>query len=527
MSKRKLALNAILVLLLFLPFAHAAVSEEQVQSVGGSSLTDAMPNSARQYLDGVSPENADTLSDSVSRVLENMTSDSQSAIRTALGGLLRVAVIVLLASAARGFSAAAGGEANDWIDMAAALGCAAVLLRDFTGVLSLCRDTLDQISVFSGTLQPVLATVLATGGNTATATVLQAATMVVFDLVIRLVNALLVPAACAYLAITAVDAAAGNGMLRGIADGIKSLTSGVLKLILTLFTAYLAIAGGVSGNVDRMTLKTAKLAVSGAVPVVGGVISDATETMLSGAALLRGSIGIFGMLCVAAICFVPFVRGSKLFVLQGGGSRALAAVLGRHEAVPRKRRHRLWSAARHAEHLLYDFIPRTRVYGGDGETNMTELLQTILLRVTIAGAVSAMALKLAGGGALKEVVRTAAGLLMLLALLQPLAGLHVLSWNWQGSVSQSDIDEMQARNMQTTMSTVAASIAKAMQQRAEEAGIPCTVNVEMANDADGLLQVDKVTVYYDSTAANRLSELQSLLTKECGVPAERQELIAR
>ena len=153
---------------------------------------------------------------------------------------------------------------------------------------------------------------------------------------------------------------------------------------------------------------------------------------------------------------------------------------------------------------------------------MTELLQTILLRVTIAGAVSAMALKLAGGGALKEVVRTAAGLLMLLALLQPLAGLHMLSWNWQGSVSQSDIDEMQARNMQTTMSTVAASIAKA-----EEAGIPCTVNVEMANDADGLLQVDKVTVYYDSTAANRLSELQSLLTKECGVPAERQELIAR
>ena len=43
-----------------------------------------------------------------------------------------------------------------------------------------------------------------------------------------------------------------------------------------------------------MTLKTAKLAVSGAVPVVGGVISDATETMLSGAALLRGSIGISG-----------------------------------------------------------------------------------------------------------------------------------------------------------------------------------------------------------------------------------------
>lgn len=90
--------------------------------------------------------------------------------------------------------------------------------------------------------------------------------MIVFDLIIRLVNLLLVPAACAYLGIVVVDAATGNGMLHGIADGIRGLTAGVLKLILTLFTAYLTIAGGVSGSVDRMALKTAKFAVSGAVP---------------------------------------------------------------------------------------------------------------------------------------------------------------------------------------------------------------------------------------------------------------------
>ncbi|MFR4239880.1 MAG: hypothetical protein ACLT2F_04480 [Butyricicoccus sp.] len=190
MSKRKLALNAILVpllFLLFLPFAHAAVSEEQVQSVGGSSLTDAMPNSARQYLDGVSPENADTLSDSVSRVLENMTSDSQSAIQTALGGLLRVAVIVLLASAARGFSAAAGGEANDWIDMAAALGCAAVLLRDFTGVLSLCRDTPTRSACFQAASR-CSPPYLRPAATRRPQPFCRRLTMVVFDLVIRLVT---------------------------------------------------------------------------------------------------------------------------------------------------------------------------------------------------------------------------------------------------------------------------------------------------------------------------------------------------
>ena len=149
---------------------------------------------------------------------------------------------------------------------------------------------------------------LSMGGNAVTATALQAATMLVFDLVLRLTESLLVPAVCVYLAVTVVDAAAGNGMLRGLADGVGSLTAGALKLMLTLFTAYLAVAGGVSGNVDRLALKTAKFAVSGAVPVVGGVMSDAAETVLSGASLLRGSVGVFGMVCVTAICLAPFVR---------------------------------------------------------------------------------------------------------------------------------------------------------------------------------------------------------------------------
>lgn len=304
--------------------AGAAVTEEDIHNVGGDALADAVPAGQRDYLEGIRPETADELAGSFAQLLENVSEDSRSALHSAVQSLAQVAVVVVITAAARGFSVAAGGEADALIDMAGALGCAAVLLRDFSGVLTLCWDTLEQISVFSGVLQPVLATALSVGGNAATATVLQVATMIVFDLVIRLVNALLVPAACAYLGIVAVDAATGNGMLRGIADGIKGLTSGALKLILTLFTAYLTIAGGVSGSVDRMALKTAKFAVSGAVPVVGGVISDAAETVLSGASLLKNSIGIFGMLCVTAICLVPFVRAGASYLCYKAGAAVLS-----------------------------------------------------------------------------------------------------------------------------------------------------------------------------------------------------------
>ena len=312
---------AVLVLVVLVIPAAAAVDNGGAEE---ETLRGAVPDDARSYLDGIDAGAADELAGSFAKLLENTAQDSRSALKSAVNSLLRVAIIVVLTAAGRGFSAAAGGAADAWIDMAGALGCAAVLLRDFTGVLALCRETLSEISVFSGTLQPVLATVLAAGGNAATATALQVATMVVFDLVIRLISTLLVPAACAYLAVSVVDAAAGSGMLCGLADGIKGLTAGALKLILTLFTAYLTIAGGVSGSVDRIALKTAKFAVSGAVPVVGGVISDATETVLSGAALLRGSVGVFGMLCVTAICLLPFLRVGASYLCYKAGAAVLS-----------------------------------------------------------------------------------------------------------------------------------------------------------------------------------------------------------
>ena len=153
---------------------------------------------------------------------------------------------------------------------------------------------------------------------------------------------------------------------------------------------------------------------------------------------------------------------------------------------------------------------------------MNELLHTILLRVTLAGAASAAALRMAGSGAMRETVRLAAGLLMLAALLQPLGSLR--SAGWSGSAAPPT---QALREMQTAMSAVASSIAKALESRAAAEGYDCRFTVTMATDESGILQVDRVTVHCGADDIAHLGEIQELVTSECGVPAERQEVIAR
>ena len=63
------------------------------------------------------------------------------------------------------------------------------------------------------------------------------------------------------------------------------------------------------------TVKVAKAAISGVVPVVGGIIADASETVLAGAGVLRGTVGAAGMLVVLAICLTPFLNMAVQYLL--------------------------------------------------------------------------------------------------------------------------------------------------------------------------------------------------------------------
>ena len=74
-----------------------------------------------------------------------------------------------------------------------------------------------------------------------------------------------------------------------------------MKIVLYAFTGYIGFTGVVSGTTDAMAMKAAKLTISGAVPVVGGILSDASEAVLVSAGIMKNAAGVYGILAVLAI----------------------------------------------------------------------------------------------------------------------------------------------------------------------------------------------------------------------------------
>ena len=49
--------------------------------------------------------------------------------------------------------------------------------------------------------------------------------------------------------------------------------------------------------------------------LVGGIIADASETVLAGAGMLKNTIGVFGMLAILAACAYPFLQLGVQYLL--------------------------------------------------------------------------------------------------------------------------------------------------------------------------------------------------------------------
>jgi stage III sporulation protein AE len=83
----------------------------------------------------------------------------------------------------------------------------------------------------------------------------------------------------------------------------------------------MSITGVVSGTTDAAAVKAAKLTISGMVPVVGGILSDASESVLVGAGVMKSAVGMYGALALLAICAEPFLRiGIQYLMLKATGA---------------------------------------------------------------------------------------------------------------------------------------------------------------------------------------------------------------
>ena len=222
------------------------------------------------------------------------------------------------------------GTVGRGVTLCGALWVTAVSAGDLEALMGLGRETVTEISQFSKVLAPVLASAAALGGGVTGASVRQMGTVLFSDVLLTVIDTLLLPAVYLYVGLAAAGTVLEGETLDSAGRLLKKTVGWVLGGLLLLFTTYLTVSGAVTGAVDARTVKLAKSAIAGAVPVVGGILSEAAESVLAGAGVLKAGAGVLGMLAVLGLCLTPFLRlGLQYLLYQGAAVAAAAAGPGR------------------------------------------------------------------------------------------------------------------------------------------------------------------------------------------------------
>ena len=253
----------------------------------------------------------------------------------ALGGMLRDLLPVLAphfyaALVASGSLAAVcllvslvpgdGGRTGNLVGVVAA---SALLLSSTGAMIRLGEQTVTDISEYQKLLLPAMTAALAAQGGTTAAAALYAGSAAFNTLLSQWMVKLLIPVQYLFLAVSMAGNVLDSDFLKNLKDTMKGMLLWCLKTLLSLFTAYLGITGVVA--------------------VVGSVLAEASEAVLVGAGVLRGAMGIYGILAILAVFLEPFCQiGIQYLILKATAAfcglfapKAVTTVIGDFSEVMR------------------------------------------------------------------------------------------------------------------------------------------------------------------------------------------------
>lgn len=287
--------------------------DELLEESGASELTDYLPDETTEKLRQagiMSPSEEYMINLEISELLESVISIASEESTQPLKAGATVIAAILLTALLGGLKDSLADiktaqTAYTAVSVFAALTVLAPLLTYFTDVIK----AIEGANAFEKAFIPVFAAVLTASGQTITATGSATAMLTVSEVASGILCKTVVPFVRILTGVSAVTAAAPELNLDSIIAFAEKCIKWLLGILATVVVAALTISGMVTAAADTVAGKTVKFVVSGSVPIIGGAVGEALSSVKSCIALLKTSVGSFGIIACGYIFLPVIIRG--------------------------------------------------------------------------------------------------------------------------------------------------------------------------------------------------------------------------
>jgi len=337
-NKRCAAFIVCSILIIFAPVlpASAQATENDVsriykglyESFGGGALEDVMPDGAEALLEEA--PSSGSISDALSlRALINMLSGGvYKIVGSVLADFAKVMLIVLIFVLAEALREGLGAKfAETSLNLTAVLSVSLAVYGVMGEAIDMCTEAIsDAVSMLDVAI-PVIAAAGAASGKMVSSMVLPGGIAVVIGLFGKLNAYLLLPVLSVYFALSLASSIMPDGALSGICKAIKETIVFAMGFFTTIAAGLLSLQKIVAGASENVVTGAAKFTLGSVIPIVGGIITDALETVIGCVDVIRAAVGVAGVVGLMILLGPPIIR-VLLYSLLFKFASATAALSG-------------------------------------------------------------------------------------------------------------------------------------------------------------------------------------------------------
>lgn len=294
------------------PIHALAYSDEETQSIAENAGADDITN---PYLssDELSGDKNINIFEKVIEIITDSLSNSGPDVLKAFGGILGILILCCAMSAMK-----FGGEALDsaisYISVLALSGVTySVLYKLFITVIA----SMEALTIAMSSLMPVMASLFVSGGAIASGAASNAALTLFLTVLNTICTKIILPLLQISFALSITSAMPSCVNLSGICNLIKNTATVILSFIFSLLSFVLYFQTAVATAGDNLVTRSVKFASGVFVPVIGGMLGEATRTVVASVSLIKGTVGAAGIVIIFSIIIPPLITViiSKLLIL--------------------------------------------------------------------------------------------------------------------------------------------------------------------------------------------------------------------
>ncbi|EHL73649.1 stage III sporulation protein AE [Bacillus smithii] len=183
-----------------------------------------------------------------------------------------------------------------------------IALNSFHIAIQYSKESIERMTHFSLAFIPLLLALIAASGGAVSAAFFHPVMIFLMNTSGLFIQNIVFPLLFLSVVVSMVSLFSKEYKATQLASLLRNWSIGLLGILMAVFLGVVSVQGTATAVTDGLAVRTAKFVTGNFVPVIGRMLTETADTVISASVLLKNTVGIAGMAIILIIAAFPAVK---------------------------------------------------------------------------------------------------------------------------------------------------------------------------------------------------------------------------